>query len=54
MTQEVLAGQAVLTLMLGYKKFKTKTGPNPNLAMWSCDLYPFGSDRTRQHHTAEC
>jgi len=34
---------AVLTLMLGYRKFKTKTGPNPNL--WPCT---FCSDRPSQ------
>jgi len=26
-------GGTVLTLMLGYRKFKTKTGPNPILAL---------------------
>ena len=26
-------GGAVLTLMLGYRKFKINTGPNPNLAL---------------------
>jgi len=26
-------GGAILTLMIGYRKFKTKIGPNPNLAL---------------------
>jgi len=34
-------GGAVLNLLLGYRKFKTKTGPNPNL--WPCT---FCSDRS--------
>jgi len=29
-------GGAVLTVMLRYRKFKSKTGPNPNFALWRC------------------